>query len=163
MTRQPITTRFGPILGSATIGAMCGGLLASFGSVISSSTPVIVGSILSCALLGAWLGRFGGGINGAIIGGMLTALGAVMGGSVVGVVCTISVCALLGGWLQWRSQERESADIIPQSLPSTEMDRLNAEFAYGARVPATRYSLAATLVDDMWLRWEVFQASRMLR
>jgi hypothetical protein len=163
MTRQPSTTRFGQALVSATIGAICGGMLASFGHVISSSTTVVIATIIGGAVLGGWLSRFWGAVNGALISGMLTAVGSVIGGSLIRVLCTITLCALLGGWLRWRSQERGDSGVTLLSQPRLWKHRQVAEFASSAGAPGARHSLAAAAADDhMWLRWDGFQTPRTL-
>src|SRR5262245_35036299 len=86
MKQQDTTTDLMRATVTAVICSICGGMLASFGNLISSSTFMVTATIVVAAILGAWLGRFRGAINGAILGGLATALGSVIGGSPIGVL-----------------------------------------------------------------------------
>jgi hypothetical protein len=129
MRRLTFANRCSAALGSAMIGAIYGGLLASFGQVISSSTLMVVVTVVAGLTFGAWLGGCWGAINGAMFGGLATAFGAVVGGSLIGVFCTISACGLLGGWLRWRSSERGNDCVSLQQLPGVEHQTRQLQFA----------------------------------
>src|SRR5262245_62029406 len=95
------------VTASALVGAMCGGLAAAFGNVISGS--VLAGGIVVLAGVGlGWLGgRFPGALIGAIGGAVAVAFGFIVGGTPAGVILTIATGALLAGWVRW-ARERET-------------------------------------------------------
>ena len=108
--KKPVTweQRIAVTSRDALAGAVCGALLASFGSAISGSTTAAVATILVVCALGAWAGRLPGAILGGLVGPLLVAFGSVVAGSALGAALTVVGCAGLCGWLRWASLRQPS-------------------------------------------------------
>lgn len=106
------------VLGAAMIGAICGSVLASFGSAISGSSAAVATTMILAGMIGALVGKVPGALFGIVLGSLLVGFGSAIGGSVFGVTLTIFVCAMIAGWIQWHLESetnRQDREAMTQS------------------------------------------------
>lgn len=109
--------RVATVITGAVVGALGGGLLAGFGSCISSSPIAATLTISAGGILGACIEDWGGALMGAIGGGLLVAFGSAIGGTVLGGMLTMTISALLFGWLGWEQERSASRSWCEDSDP----------------------------------------------